>query len=75
MNESSSWQEKKGSEREHGEERVYSTVRKTGFREERDGSKESLPRRRRNRHKRVGGRKNVPERSGESRLYFRLGQT
>ena len=67
MVESQGGRERGGSEREHGEERVDSTVMEGRFQGgERGKAKENLPRRSRRKHERVSGRKSSPGRSKES---------
>ena len=70
------WRERGGSEREHGVERVDSTVNE-GRLQKRTGraSNKSLPRTSRRKHERVSGRKNSPGRSAESWPHSQSGQT
>ena len=65
VSESQTLARKRGSEREHEEERVGSTV-KAGSKEEGRASIKSLPRRSRRKHERVSGYKSSPGQSAES---------
>ena len=70
------WRERGGSEQEHGEERVDSTVKEGRFLGGKGGkAKKSLPRRGRRKHERVSGRKSSPGRSAESWFHSKSGQT
>ena len=66
----------RGSEREHGVERVDSTVNEGRFQEGKGrASKKSLSRTSRRKHERVSGRKISPGRSAEFWFHSKSGQT
>ena len=64
--------ERGGSEREDGEERVDSTVNEGRFQ---GGERGRLPRGSRRKHERVSGCKSSPGRSAESWFHSKSGQT
>ena len=70
------WRERGKSEREHGVERVDSTVNEGKIPRRRGrASNKSLPRTSRREHERVNGRKSSPGRSAESWFHPKSGQT
>ena len=68
--------ERGGSEREHGEERVDSTVNEGRLQGgEGRARNKSLPRTSKRKHERVSGRKSSPGQSAESWFHSKSGQT
>ena len=76
MTRAAPWSEREGSEREHGKERVDSTVKEGRFQGGKGGqAKRASLGQVEGKHERVSGRKSSPGRSAESWCDSKSGQT